>query len=210
MEFLLLTFIRILVGLLILRLPLLGIITSIYIDGEDWHFFGISSSSEAQVYQVWDKTLDIFYLSIALFVSFFWKDRKAFLIGLFVYSLRTFGVILFLIFRNSIFLFIFSNLFENLFIFYLVYKKITGRDGLFTDRKCFLIILPAIFLPKIIQEYFFHGLGLSFGNAVMISGYLGLGGDIAQWVNRIVAFVLYLFLPVLALLWKRRRLRLGG
>ena len=121
MDFWIVTIIRLIVPLIIFRWPLLGILLSAFIDGEDWHYLNLHTSGDYEFYRVWDKVLDTYYLGIAAFTSWYWKDKIARILSLSAYGFRTIGVLLFSFINNGIFLLIFPNFFEYFFIFYLFF-----------------------------------------------------------------------------------------
>src|SRR5687767_8535111 len=108
---------RILVPLSIFRFPLLGGLLSLFLDGLDWwvNIFGIEDIQRN--YQILDKLLDIYYLSIEAYVVLRWRNESARFLGLSLYIYRLVGVILFELTGARIFLFVFMNLFESFFLF---------------------------------------------------------------------------------------------
>lgn len=146
---------RLLVPLSIFRFPLGGGLSSIFLDGLDWwiNIFGIANIHQG--YQNLDKILDIYYLAIEVIVVSKWIDKrvKSIAWGLFVY--RLFGVVLFELTGKGIFLFIFPNVFESLFLFYMACRKILGREANIPAGLLYFCLV-VLLIPKMVQEYSQH------------------------------------------------------
>ncbi|MBX4206125.1 hypothetical protein KW795_02910 [Candidatus Microgenomates bacterium] len=138
--------------LLIIPFPLLGTLLSTQLDLVDYYLLPVNFST----YQIVDKLLDTYYLSIAFYVSLFWKDKVAKKASIISFIYRLFGVILFFILNKDFLLFIFPNFFENFFLFYSAFKAITKRQILFDSRKTFVLIILVCLIPKLFQEYIMH------------------------------------------------------
>ena len=149
MENLALTLVRVFVPLLIFRWPFWGILVALYIDASDWHLYQFRAQEDYVRYQIWDKLLDTYYLSIAFFTSLFWKDIRARAFSIFLFLYRTVGIVLFILLGNGVFLFLFPNVFENFFLFYLLYRLVSKSDQLFLPGELGLMFLFAISVPKI-------------------------------------------------------------
>lgn len=143
---------RILVPLSIFRFPLLGGLSSLFLDGLDWwvNIFGIEDIRNN--YQVLDKLLDIYYLSIEAYVVWRWKNKVARRVGLGMYFYRLVGVFLFELTGVRLFLFVFLNIFESFFLFYLLCRKILGREPKIS-LKLLVFSVIVLFIPKVLQEY---------------------------------------------------------
>src|SRR3989344_7637699 len=111
-SFLVFSLIRISAALFIFKWPLFGILLSALLDGYDWDFLHTSKDFSYDIYQTWDKVMDITYLTIAAVTVSHWKDILAKKIAVFFYALRTGGVFLFFIFNIKPILFFFPNVFE--------------------------------------------------------------------------------------------------
>lgn len=155
MEYILVTLVRLFVPLSILRWPLLGTIIAAYIDYRDWDFLGINTQAEMSFYQTWDKLLDTYYLALAWYTSFAWKDRIARTTAFFLFFYRVLGVFIGLISDRSLLLF-FPNSFEWFFWFYLLFIRISKKAILFSSGKILFLVLLVVTIPKIVQEYFMH------------------------------------------------------
>lgn len=143
--------IRLVTPLLILRMPLLGVVLCSLLDFYDFGVLGVFES-----YQSIDKVLDLYYLSFCLYVSLSWKDviARKLSIGLFVY--RLIGVIVLIFTQQESVLLIFPNLFEMLFLFYVLYVRLTNNNQLFKSWASILPVMFLIFVSKMIQEYGIH------------------------------------------------------
>lgn len=106
-------------------------------------------------YPAVDKGLDIYYLAIIALVSLRWSNALARGASIALFLYRLVGVILFEITQMRILLFIFPNLFENFVIYHLVAKKYFPQFATRSKKQLF-IILGALLVPKLIQEYILH------------------------------------------------------
>ncbi len=155
-SFLVFSLIRISAGLLIFRWPLPGVLLSALLDGYDWDFLHNTKDFSYDFYQNWDKVMDMTYLTIALSTIRNWKDVFAKKIAIFFYFLRTAGVFLFFIFSIKPLLFFFPNIFENFFIWSLIFFRISGKQIISKSKMVWLFIILSITLPKIFHEYIMH------------------------------------------------------
>ncbi len=154
-EYLILTLVRLVAPLSILRFSLLGILLSAYLDYIDWNYLGVSNDKEMLFYQNWDKFMDIFYLALAWIVSFSWKDKLARITSSALFIWRVFGIPAAFFIDRSL-LILFPNVFEWFFIFYLFFVFLKKQKILFTSRKILFIVLISLTIPKLAQEYFMH------------------------------------------------------
>jgi len=154
---------RLLLPLLILKWALLGMVVCSLLDAFDVYFPGFPPLESFYQYQEWDKILDLYYLSFALFVSFSWKDLLSKKISLLFYLLRATGTALFLITASRAWLFFFPNLFEYFYLFYLG-SIVIFKQNLIRNKKDLAIIIGAIILLKLPQEYILHFKRYSFWN----------------------------------------------
>lgn len=149
---------RLLVPLTIFRWPLWGGLASLVADALDTNIvkpFGV----EIPNYTLTDKYLDTYYLTIELIVSLKWFNKLARNTSVFLYLWRLIGLIAFRFTGAEYLLFIFPNLFENFFIFYVLWKKKgkETRDKVWLNslRRLF-IVLFILWLLKIPQELVLH------------------------------------------------------
>ncbi|MBN2454838.1 hypothetical protein JXB11_04815 [Candidatus Woesearchaeota archaeon] len=146
---------RLIIPFSIFRWPFWGILASLIADALDYSVFDLTTGSLAY-YQQLDKLLDLYYLSIAFFVSLRWKGTERITsIALFCY--RCIGLLLFTITKTHLFLFIFPNLFEYFFIFWACRNKFFSGFKL-TPKKLAAVLLIILCL-KLPGEYLLHVMG---------------------------------------------------
>jgi hypothetical protein len=108
-------------------------------------------------YQLFDKWLDMYYLSIEALVCLSWPNRLAKVTGISLFLFRLAGISAFEItgeeFRKLIFFF--PNLFENFFLYYIICERFAPRL-IPTRIKSLMIVLLILYLPKFGQEYVLH------------------------------------------------------
>ena len=201
-EYLILTLVRLILPLSIIRWPLFGILLAAFLDYRDWDFLGVSSDREMIFYQNWDKFMDIYYLALAWFVSLKWEDKIARTTGSILFFWRSLGVPAAFFIDRSLLIF-FPNVFEWFFIFYLLFVFLKKRQVLFTSGKILIIVLLSITIPKLAQEYFMHVIRRFPWD--IFNPYKELGFDkflpnVINWPQWlwVVAFGL---LPILTLIW---------
>src|SRR3990167_1132434 len=88
MEILILTVFRLLIPLTILRWPIIVVLSSMYLDLQDFNYFTIRTEQDMANYQAWDKIMDIYYLAIAFYTSLSWKETLARKLSIFFFSLK--------------------------------------------------------------------------------------------------------------------------
>lgn len=147
---------RVIVPLLILQKPLIGGFIAMLLDALDVvivELFG--KGGMGPHYHSLDKILDLYYLALEAWVALSWTERipRLTAIGLFLY--RIVGVIVFELTSWRPVLFIFPNLFEHWFLFYLI------RNWLFPNLKLStwkhtILWLVILYIPKLGQEYMLH------------------------------------------------------
>ena len=142
---------RLLAPLLILRFPITGIGLAILLDWRDHDYLG-----QYESYQVIDKWLDLYYLTICAYVAQSWKDviARRLATGLFWYRLA--GVATMTFVNQEWILILFPNMFEVFFIFYILYAQLSKSSKLFTTWKSTAPVMIILLIPKMIQEYVLH------------------------------------------------------
>lgn len=150
MELLIVLVIRLLVPLTILKWPFLGGLLSALLD-----FFDFGGIQKLTNYQNVDKLLDIYYLSLEVYVISAWQNIRAaqFGRGLFIY--RLIGVTLFEFTGIRTLLFIFPNFFEIYFLLYSGYKFFSKKEPDLSVLRV-RMILVFVFLGKLYFEYSLH------------------------------------------------------
>jgi len=147
---------RIVIPLMILKRPLAGGIIAMLLDAFDVvivELFGEGGMGEH--YHSIDKILDLYYLTLELIVALSWVQRipRLTAVGLYVYRLA--GVILFELTQIRAVLFLFPNLFEHWFLFYLIRNRFFPNIRLDTWRQT-IVWLVILYIPKLGQEYLLH------------------------------------------------------
>jgi hypothetical protein len=147
---------RIVVPLMILKRPLAGGIVAMLLDALDVvivEWFG--DGGMGSHYHSIDKVLDLYYLGLEAWVAHSWIERipRLTAIGLFIY--RVIGVIVFELTDSRAVLFIFPNLFEHWFLFYLIRNRFFPGLKLDTWKQT-ITWLVILYIPKLGQEYLLH------------------------------------------------------
>mgnify|MGYP007061394021 CR=1 FL=1 len=148
---------RLLVPLLILKHPFFGVVASLFIDFVDLGFlnlFGIKYF-DFPAYQQWDKILDTYYLFLAFSVSLRWTNPLAKRINVALFLFRLLGVVLFLLLQKDVLLFLFPNVFEHFFLYYLGYVYLYKREP-FTSVEKLVVTVAILAGIKLFQEYVLH------------------------------------------------------
>lgn len=152
---------RLVLPVSIFRWPVAGAIISMALDGVDVILVDIlakllgETGGFGSIYQPMDKWLDIYYLSFEVIVSWRWSNPllRYTSISLFVY--RFIGLVLFFITDARIMFFIFPNLFENFFLYYVITAKYFPKRLASTPKQV-IIVLALLYIPKFGQEYLLH------------------------------------------------------
>ncbi|MCR4324337.1 MAG: hypothetical protein NUV69_01470 [Candidatus Curtissbacteria bacterium] len=208
-TYIVLSIIRLVAGFSILKWPLFGLFASIFIDVYDFNFLPFANNGEREAYQLWDKIFDIYYLAIAAFTSLSWKDQLARKIAVSSFLYRLTGAILFPLIGNRSLLIFFPNFFENFFIFYLLFVRLTKKQKLFTSRISVFIIIVALLIPSILREYFMHVLKKPPWRVYDIAQNL----DIQKWapfgidLSYLIWILILLSLPLTALIWQVKKVK---
>jgi hypothetical protein len=155
LEWILVIGLRLVLPLTILRWPLFGALVAFTADTFDVVLLDFLGVQDFSPYSRFDKILDLYYLTLELIVSLKWANRYARKTSLFLYSYRLAGTIIFELTGLRWLLFVFPNLFESFFLFYLIYKKVVKTDRL-TSWKWIFVVNLLLLIPKQIQEYFLH------------------------------------------------------
>ncbi len=146
---------RILTSLIILRAPLYGGLIAICIDYLDLNILTSLRYTDNSYYQSVDKIADIFYLSLEAYIVLFWKNKLAKSITLFAFIYRLIGVLIFELTQREIFLVIFPNVFEYIFLIYLLTSRLFKRDIFVKIVPLTFLVLSLIFF-KTFHEYLLH------------------------------------------------------
>ncbi len=194
--------VRLLAALPVLRYPFEGFIVALEVDKWDWYWLAAGSQSDASqiAYQEWDKVLDLVVLAMGLLASRVWGDGmvRRLLAGTFV--LRVVGVVAFLLTGQGWLLVVFPNVFENLFLMYVVFRLVSERELMLDGRRSVLLITLAALLPKLVEEYFLHMLNRRPWDWVDLP--MPDAFEPRIWI---VAMYLPALITVLALAWRSHR-----
>src|SRR5688572_21417029 len=110
---------RFLLPLLIPLFPIPAIVACLVLDAVDQSLFQAFTTVDLTGYQSYDKALDIFYLSIAMFATLRnWTNYTAIQIARLLFYWRLVGVAAFEMTGWRVLLLVFPNTFEYFFIFY--------------------------------------------------------------------------------------------
>jgi hypothetical protein len=158
LDFIWLTALRLLGGLAVLIAPLPALWLSGHVDRRDWSLLGMPETTAHQqhVYQYWDKSLDTFILAMACIVALRWKDPLVRRLAIATFAWRAIGVATFMATGQREVLVAFPNVFERLFFFYLLFRLISRQDIMLRTPVDAVIVMAALTLPKIADEYFVH------------------------------------------------------
>lgn len=150
--------VRVLTALPTLRFPLEGFLLALEVDKWDWYWLDAGSRSEEYqaLYQQWDKVLDLFALGVAAFVALRWRDRTMRTLTLVAFALRAGGVGAFLLTEEGWLLVAFPNVFETLFLMYVVFQVIAPREPMLTGAASAVMVFLSALLPKLGEEYYLH------------------------------------------------------
>jgi hypothetical protein len=132
------TVVRILAAGVIFRYPLAGV-------DQAW-------------YQEWDKVLDLVTLGAAAATTLSWRDHLARNLALGAFAFRLVGVAAFTMTHERWILIAFPNLFESIYLLYMIFRVLTGQHQLLQSRTAAAVVVAALLIPKLAQEYFLHHL----------------------------------------------------
>lgn len=157
MDLLLFTLFRLGIAMFIPFFPLFGGFLSIVGDNLDWPLLQSRATFDSVFYQQWDKLLDIVYLSLELWVALWWVNKTAKRLSIFLFFYRLVGVVLFELTQIRAFLFLFPNIFESFFLFYLVYQQQQFiKLDLMKNKITVILLIGILLLPRLFEEYTLH------------------------------------------------------
>lgn len=147
---------RLVVPLLILRRPLVGGILAMLLDGADVIIVDmLGPGGMGTYYHALDKYLDMYYLTLELFVSLRWRETLPRRTSVFLYVFRLVGVLAFELSQLRFLLFFFPNMFENWFLFYMLRNRFFPQLRLDSWGRIAAALL-LLYIPKAFQEYVLH------------------------------------------------------
>lgn len=151
---------RILAAGAIFRYPLAGFVFALEVDKWDWFWLGMPDLSDADHawYQAWDKVMDLVTLGAAAATTFYWRDHLARNLALGSFAFRLVGVAAFTFTQHRWLLIAFPNIFESIYLLYMIFRVLTGQHQLLHSRATAVAVFIALLIPKLVQEYFLHHL----------------------------------------------------
>ncbi|NPV63018.1 MAG: hypothetical protein HPY61_10410 [Methanotrichaceae archaeon] len=184
---------RFLLPLAIPRYPLPAVVACMLLDAADYQIFNWFTSlpiESLEIYQGYDKSLDIYYLSIAYISTLRnWTNPFAFKLDRFLFFYRLAGVALFELTQIRAILLIFPNTFEYFFIAYEAFRM--RQDPLKLTRRKLIIIAAFIWIYiKLPQESWIHIIQPNYPNLVKDNPWTILIA--AAWFLGIAAFAWWL------------------
>jgi hypothetical protein len=148
---------RLLLPLGIPKYPLPFILAALLLDGVDQTIFqAVGATGVLDNYQAYDKSLDVYYLTIA-YVSTFrnWLDPYALGVARFLFYYRLIGTLAFELSGARPLLIVFPNTFEYFFIFYET-VRLFWNPARMSRRLVFGAAAAIWVLVKLPQEYWIH------------------------------------------------------
>jgi hypothetical protein len=192
---------RLLVPLTIPRYPLPGVVASSILDMVDYTIIRDRTNLPMEGYQGFDKALDLYYLTIAYISTLRnWTNLFAFKLTRFLFYWRLAGVFLFEATQLRPLLFIFTNAFEYVFMFYEVVRLRWDPKRM---SKWVMIGATAfiwIFI-KLPQEYILH-IG-QFDTTVWVDAFFEA---LRTSIWAVLAVVVLVALVIVFIRWLLRRL----
>lgn len=152
---------RLIVPLTILRWPLAGGLAAMLVDALDVVLVDAIASVLGEpaefgpFYAQIDKWLDLYYLSLELIVVRRWSRSLVREAATILFGWRLVGVILFEISGSRPLLIVFPNLFENLYLYILIVRRLAPALEPRTLPQLFILLI-VLFIPKAVQEWALH------------------------------------------------------
>jgi hypothetical protein len=144
---------RLLFGPVIFISPFIATIANFILDGFDGEIFKRSGYARPQ-YSIYDKILDYYwYIWIILFIFITNVPAKYVFLSLFLY--RSIGQFLFVLYNKGIILFLFPNIFEKVFCYYL-FSLLIHREHQLMSPPYFPIAVFVITCISVLVEYVIH------------------------------------------------------
>ena len=153
-EELIISAVRILGALIVLRWAVAGSILAIAIDLSDLFMMNLLDMGGVRNYQSLDKWLDLTYMFTFLWVSLKWESpyRK---ISILLFTYRIIGVLLFELVGNRWMLLAFPNLFE-FWLIAIAFSRHYFPKATLSARSIFVLLLLLLGFKEF-QEYALHG-----------------------------------------------------
>ncbi len=148
--------VRLVVPLFIPRFPLPAILAALVADAVDHSVFQALTDLDLGAYQIYDKGLDVYYLTVAYISTIRnWGGGHAFVVGRFLWYWRLVGVALFEYTEARWLLVVFPNTFEYFFIA-IEGLKVARNPFVLTNRQITAIAAGIWVVVKIPQEVWIH------------------------------------------------------
>ena len=152
-EEIIVSIVRVLGALPVLKYALFGSIFAVLVDLSDLFIIGNLKLGGVRNYQDLDKILDLAYMATFLLVSLRWTGLEK-RVSIFLFSFRIIGMVLFEITGSRIILFSFPNIFE-FWIIGISYLKLRNKNQIISKNKLYYV--PSIaFVLKMTQEWILH------------------------------------------------------
>ncbi len=189
----LITVLRLLLPLTILRWPLAGILACIALDTQDYYLLPLREEGDYTAYQAWDKLLDLYYMAFAAYVASGWKDKYIRTVALGLFAWRMIGVGVLELTQNRSLLLLFPNVFENFVLFYLIYKLIEPNVPMPRSKMITAMLVIGLAIPKQLQEQYLHVAethpteilgGLMLLSTAMYSSYVIIPTILLAWLTK--------------------------
>ncbi|MEA2020287.1 MAG: hypothetical protein U9M98_00950 [Patescibacteria group bacterium] len=140
------------------RYPFAVTVGSVVLDAFDVEFFRLATNStNSDLYQVLDKSLDFYWYLFAFIYSLFTPYWFIFAI---LFSIRLIGMIAFLLSKDRRVFLLFPNIFENFFVFYVAVETLPQLSHLL-NYPAILWVSAFLIVIKLFQEYLVHIAGFS-------------------------------------------------
>lgn len=184
---------RFLLPLAIPRYPLPAVVACMLLDAADYQIFNWFTSlpiESLEIYQGYDKSLDIYYLTIAYISTLRnWTNPFAFKLDRFLFFYRLVGVALFELTQLRAVLLIFPNTFEYFFIAYEAFRM--RQDPMKLTKRALIITAAFIWIYiKLPQELWIHIIQPNYPDLIKDNPWTLLIG--AVWSVGIAAFAWWL------------------
>lgn len=184
---------RFLLPLAIPRYPLPAVVACMLLDAADYQIFNFFTSlpiESLEIYQGYDKSLDIYYLGIAYISTLRnWTNPFAFKLDRFLFFYRLVGVALFELTQIRAILLIFPNTFEYFFIAYEAFRM--RQDPMKLTKRTLVIVAAFIWIYiKLPQEAWIHIIQPNYPDLIKDNLWTLL--ILAVWAAGIAAFAWWL------------------
>jgi hypothetical protein len=155
---------------LIFKFPIGATFASVLLDYVDYYFFNVTDPASDVQYQFIDKLLDLVFLTCALLYSQSWKERHVRKALRYLYLFRLAGIVIFTLTGQFLALIIFPNIFESLFVFYLVFQKLYPAKKFFISRPIICVTAVLLIIPRILHEIALHLTSESNPLSILLAG----------------------------------------